>query len=64
MEPLTHPIKTSFERGAANGWQGFLWMSKIILPVCFATFFAGFFAIIFAGLDFGFCAMVLSPASF
>ena len=38
MEPLTHPIKTSFERGAAEGWQGFLWMSKIILPVSFVTF--------------------------
>ena len=38
MEPLTHPIKTSFERGVTKGWQGFLWMSKIILPVSFVTF--------------------------
>ena len=38
MAPLTHPIKSSFERGAAKGWHGFLWMSKIILPVSFVTF--------------------------
>ncbi len=38
METITHPIKTSFERGAVKGWQGFLWMGKIILPVSFVTF--------------------------
>ena len=38
METRAHPIKSSFERGAVKGWQGFLWMGKIILPVSFATF--------------------------
>lgn len=42
MEPLTHPIKNSFECGAAKGWRGFLWMSKIILPVSFVTFLLDF----------------------
>jgi hypothetical protein len=39
---FTHPIKTSVERGIAKGWQGFLWMSKIILPVSFVTFLLDF----------------------
>lgn len=38
MVPSTCPIKSNFEHGFAKGWQGFLWMGKIILPVSFATF--------------------------
>jgi len=33
VEPLTHPIKTCFECGAAKGWQAFLWMSMKILLI-------------------------------
>jgi len=38
VAPLAYRIKISFVRGTAKGWQGFLWMSKIILPVSFVTF--------------------------
>ena len=38
MVSSTCPIKSNFEHGFAKGWQGFLWMGKIILPVSFATF--------------------------
>lgn len=37
--PLTScTILPSFKRGTTRGWQGFLWMIKIILPVSFITF--------------------------
>lgn len=31
-------IRTSFQRGFAKGWRGFLWMLKIILPISLLTF--------------------------
>ncbi|MGA6926911.1 MAG: nucleoside recognition domain-containing protein [Desulfosarcina sp.] len=38
MKSLPYPIKISLERGITKGWQGFVWMIKIILPVAWATF--------------------------
>lgn len=35
---MAPPIKNSIEHGAAKGWQGFIWMSRIILPVSLVTF--------------------------
>lgn len=38
MEPIAKPLNTILQHSAAKGWQGFVWMLKIILPVSFITF--------------------------